>query len=784
MIESGTLVGSYRVLRSLGKGGMAEVYEAEDTRLGRKVALKVLPTASTDDPEMLQRFEKEARAVALLNHRGIVTVFEVGHTDTHHWFSMRLLPNGDLRQRMRRGLGADDALRLVREVAGAFAHAHARGFVHRDIKPENIMFDEDQAPVLTDFGIAKALDSGTQLTKTGLVVGTPRYISPEQAAGRALDGRSDLYSLGVILYEMLTGKAPFDAPDAMALMQKHLTAPVPRLPKQHARLQSLVDRLLAKDPNLRVGSADELVVLIDALGAREAAGGLAASPAAKLEFKDKSEARTGVAERVAQQLATEPDNQNLRFQLLRLYFDLERTEDFLREARILRYAPSGLNPQHWDVVEQMGRKLAPLSPLFQDSGGTLNIEIVHFEDAGREQKKYQRIGESPPKARALFAALARTYEQARLHPRFFTGLELELVRSGIRTTPLVPATQLSRRLGGARIFLKREDLARGGHASIAAVGQVYVAKALRKKRIVAGIRDLQLGVLLASAAARQGIVTDLWLDREEYDRQSSAIFELKRLGAKLHPVQLANYRNNDIREAALEEWLKHSHEVFWFMGLDAAPEPVGAMARDLTSVIGRECRRQLQAQASQLPDIVVARGGDNPDPLGLFPAFIEERAVSCVCVEPAEPTSKLKAAGAPDEYNPFAKQLDAGELSRAHQILGGLHYVSIRRELAWLESTGRVEHRYSDVNAALRVHEDVGSLEGVLLGLQTAHAMAWACEKARAMEPQQIVVVLVAERGDKDLWEIERLDRDLRARAGAVAAAAAKDKEGDAAAAP
>jgi tRNA A-37 threonylcarbamoyl transferase component Bud32 len=271
-LEPGFQLGHYRILRSLGSGGMADVYEAHDDHLDRTVALKILPVEYCRNPHLVARFQKEVRAAAKLNHRNIVTVFEVGGQGSYHYFSMRLLTGGDLRQRIKRGLSPAEALAILRELADAFAHAHARGFVHRDVKPENVMFDEQGFPVLTDFGIAKALDADTRMTRTGMTMGTPRYLSPEQASGKAVDARADLYSLGVILYEMLTGRPPYDAEESVAVIFKHVTEPIPVLPAALLRFQPLLEKLMAKDPNHRLASADELMRAIDAVGsqAREA----------------------------------------------------------------------------------------------------------------------------------------------------------------------------------------------------------------------------------------------------------------------------------------------------------------------------------------------------------------------------------------------------------------------------------------------------------------------------------------------------------------------------------
>jgi serine/threonine protein kinase len=271
-LEPGFQLGHYRITRSLGSGGMADVYEAHDDNLERTVALKVLPIEYCRNPQLVARFAKEVRAAAKLNHRNIVTVYEVGHQDSYHYFSMRLLTGGDLRRRIEQGLSPMESLAILRELADAFAHAHARNFVHRDVKPENVMFDEQGFPVLTDFGIAKALDANTHMTRTGMTMGTPRYLSPEQASGKPVDARADLYSLGVMFFEMLTGKPPYDAEESMAVIFKHVTEPIPVLPPEVLRYQPLLEKLMAKDPAKRVPSAVDLIREIDAIVPRQPTG--------------------------------------------------------------------------------------------------------------------------------------------------------------------------------------------------------------------------------------------------------------------------------------------------------------------------------------------------------------------------------------------------------------------------------------------------------------------------------------------------------------------------------
>jgi serine/threonine protein kinase len=250
----------YRIVRKLGQGGMASVHLAIQESFDREVALKVMSPFLNSDPSFATRFLREARIVAQIHHSSIVPVVDVGQHGGHHYLSMEYLPGGDLKQRIVEGRhGPNLALNICVSISSALDLAHRKGFVHRDIKPENILFREDGTPVLTDFGIARAIDAGTQLTMVGTMVGTPSYMSPEQVKGGELDGRSDLYSLGVVFYEMLTGLVPFSADSTMTLAMKHLTEPLPLLPPQFGIYQPFLDRLMAKDRDDRFGSGAEVI---------------------------------------------------------------------------------------------------------------------------------------------------------------------------------------------------------------------------------------------------------------------------------------------------------------------------------------------------------------------------------------------------------------------------------------------------------------------------------------------------------------------------------------------
>ena len=241
----------YTLLRTLGKGGMATVYLARQKLLERNVALKVMAKSLAEDQAFGQRFLREARICSQLIHPNIVTVYEVGQHKDHYYLSMEYIDGHDLRVARRR-LSIVECLRVIEDIARALHYAGDKGYVHRDIKPENIMFRRsDGSAVLTDFGIARAVEADLSVTQTGIAIGTPHYMSPEQAKGKAVDRRSDLYSLGVVFYWMLVGQVPYDADTAVAIGIKHITEPLPQLPPALSPLQGVLDGLLAKDPENR-----------------------------------------------------------------------------------------------------------------------------------------------------------------------------------------------------------------------------------------------------------------------------------------------------------------------------------------------------------------------------------------------------------------------------------------------------------------------------------------------------------------------------------------------------
>lgn len=255
----------YEIEKEIGQGGMARVYLALHEALSRKVAIKVMDRQLRADSESSNRFLREARIVANLTHPNIVTIHDVGEHDGHNYLVMELLPSTKtLRDKISKGVDRQYALSIVRQVATALKAAHDKNIVHRDIKPDNIMFREDGSVVLMDFGVARSVDSAaTQLTQAGLIIGTPQYISPEQAQGKDIGTYSDIYSLGIVLYELLTGKAPYAADTPIGLVMKHVSEPVPELTGDLAIYQPLINRMMAKKREERYSDCDQIIADID-----------------------------------------------------------------------------------------------------------------------------------------------------------------------------------------------------------------------------------------------------------------------------------------------------------------------------------------------------------------------------------------------------------------------------------------------------------------------------------------------------------------------------------------
>jgi len=258
--NSGIEVPGYSILKEIATSNFSQVFLARSERMRRNVVLKVMNRGESprelDDAE---RFQREYEIISSITHRAIAEIYDFGSLPRHLYLAMEYFPCGDLRDRLRNPMSVDESLYYLRAIAEALRVIHVFGILHRDLKPANVMLREDNSPVLIDFGLARRSMEETGTTGIGQVLGSPYYISPEQSQGQRVDSRTDLYSLGVMFYEMLTGQKPYGGRSAVAIMAQHSSSPVPLLPPPTAAQQPLLDRLMAKQQNARYTSADELL---------------------------------------------------------------------------------------------------------------------------------------------------------------------------------------------------------------------------------------------------------------------------------------------------------------------------------------------------------------------------------------------------------------------------------------------------------------------------------------------------------------------------------------------
>ncbi len=268
-MEAPIKIPNFELDREIGRGGMSFVYLARQLEPKRHVAIKIVAPGATADPAFLQSLKQEGDTIASLSCDNIVTVYACGVIDSHYYLAMEVLSGGDLSEKIKKGMRPEEAVDVMLQVGNALKVAHAKTVLHRDIKPENVMFHESGKAVLVDFGIAKEADTTSSFTQVGAVVGTPHYMSPERCMGKSTDHRSDIYAMGVMFFEMLTGKKVYEGRDTFAVSYAHVYEPVPPLPVEQVRYQNLVNRLLAKDPEDRVQTAVEMIELLKKLKSGE-----------------------------------------------------------------------------------------------------------------------------------------------------------------------------------------------------------------------------------------------------------------------------------------------------------------------------------------------------------------------------------------------------------------------------------------------------------------------------------------------------------------------------------
>jgi serine/threonine protein kinase len=254
----------YRFIQGIAVSPHAEVHLAFSEELGHNVAVKLVRLGKSveEGPSDADRFDRERELLMRIRHPGIVDIYDWGSGADFHYIVTEYFPAGSLELRMRNLLSTRDAIDIFVQIAGALRVVHAASLTHRDLKPANVMLREDGEVVLIDFGLAKSIDETVPLTTAGEIRGSPYYVSPEQALGNTVDQRSDLYSLGVIMYEMLTGERPFKGSTVISILAAHQEDPIPRLPEKLAEFQPLIDGLLAKDPEQRITNADAAMAML------------------------------------------------------------------------------------------------------------------------------------------------------------------------------------------------------------------------------------------------------------------------------------------------------------------------------------------------------------------------------------------------------------------------------------------------------------------------------------------------------------------------------------------
>ncbi|MFK5985832.1 MAG: tryptophan synthase subunit beta [Pseudomonadota bacterium] len=364
--------------------------------------------------------------------------------------------------------------------------------------------------------------------------------------------------------------------------------------------------------------------------------------------------------------------------------------------------------------------------------------------------------------------LKQAYNKFMQDEEFLAELDADLSHYVGRPSPLYYAQRWTQELGGAKIYLKREDLNHtGAHKVNNTIGQILLAKRMGKKRIIAETGAGQHGVATATVAARLGLECVIYMGAEDIQRQALNVYRMKLLGAKVVSVESGSKTLKDALNEAMRDWVTHIDDTFYIIGTVAGPHPYPAMVRDFQAIIGRESKQQLQQQAGCLPDALVACIGGGSNAMGLFYPFIEDKEVALYGVEAAGhglDTGQHAAplcAGSPGVLHgnrTYLMEDKNGQIIPTHSISAGLDYPGVGPEHAWLKDIGRANYVAIDDNEALQGFHDLTRIEGIMPALESSHAIAYVTKLAPTMDKEQIIIMNLSGRGDKDIHTVATLD--------------------------
>ncbi len=364
--------------------------------------------------------------------------------------------------------------------------------------------------------------------------------------------------------------------------------------------------------------------------------------------------------------------------------------------------------------------------------------------------------------------LAKLYADVRNDPEFQRELNDDLTHYVGRATPLYFAERLTRELGGAKVYLKREDLNHtGAHKVCNTIGQALLAKRMGKPRVIAETGAGQHGVASASVAARLGLQCDVYMGAEDVERQSLNVYRMKLLGANVIPVQSGTRTLKDAMNEAIRDWVANVDNTHYIIGTVAGPHPYPMIVRDFASRIGQEARAQILQAEGRLPDQCIACVGGGSNAMGLFHPFIDDIDVALVGVEAGghglatgEHAAPLSAGsvGVLHGNRTYVMADDDGQISGTHSISAGLDYPGVGPEHAYLKDLGRARYVAVTDDEAMNAFRMLNRLEGILPALETSHALAWVVKEAPTLDPEQIVIVNLSGRGDKDINTVARID--------------------------